>query len=458
MLSIKFKIILAYTITFGLMLVGFAFVIYKSTENTAIEKLDANLKTYSVVVQTELEEQVGEDNHLDLNEIKKIEKPGLSNVKIQLYDKSNTSLIKDPKIALLNHHNKIFHSKKNSEFATIKINGRQFRSLIMPVETEDDTLYFLQTAASMHEVSEDLERLLYLFIIIIPFGLIITGIMAYIISVAAFKPITQMVKTAKNISAKNLDQRLQLPKANDEVKMLGETLNEMIKRIADAFKSQKQFVADASHEFRTPLTVIQTELELAQKEVEKPVVKESINIALSEVDSLTKLTGSLITLARLDSFQTSLNISALRIDELLIECVQIMKQTAAKKNIKIDLSISEAFEVNGDEEKLKRVFINLIDNSIKYSASDKIVHVKLIPGDKNNINVIIKDDGYGISQSELDKIFRRFYRSNEMRSKETGSGLGLAIVKEIISMHGGMIDVKSDLGRGTTFKIILPLE
>ena len=457
MFSIKFKIILAYTITFGLMLIAFAFIIYKSTESAAIDKLDANLKTYSVVLQTELEEQIGEDNHLDINELKRIERPGLSHVKIQLYNKSNKALINDPKIALENNFHKLTHTKKESEFSTIKIHGRKFRSIKIPVESEDDTLYTLQTAASMHEVGEEKERLFYLFIIIIPFGLILTGIMAYIISRAAFKPITQMAKTAKNISAKNLDQRLELPKANDEVKMLGETLNEMIKRIADGFKSQKQFVANASHEFRTPLTVIQTELELAQREVEKPAVKESISIALSEIDSLTKLTGSLITLARLDSLQNTLNISKLRIDELLIDCVQIMKQTAAKKNINIDLSISEAFEINGDAEKLKRVFINLIDNAIKYSDKGKDIEVKLLTGSEANIGVIIKDHGIGIAKIETTKIFKRFYRSSEIRSKNTGSGLGLAIVHEIISLHGGKIDVESELGIGTTFKIILPL-
>lgn len=457
MLSIKLKIVLAYTVVFGLMLTAFAIVIYESTEQAEFSKLDANLKSYTAALQTKIAQALSEDEPFDIKEIRNTHARGLSDARFQLFTSYGKNIITDSlllKAPLIN-----FDEKENVTFhyGNFHLNKEKYRVLWLPFETEQDSIYVLQTAASIKDVYEDLDRLFYIFVIIIPLGLILTGITAYFISKAAFKPVTQMADTAKNISGKNLEQRLALPKAKDEIRTLGETLNEMIERLDDAFKSQKRFVADASHEIRTPLTVIQTELEILERKLsaEDGETKESIRNVLNEIESLTKLTNSLLTLSKLDA-QVRLNLSPVRIDELLTDCVQLMNASARRKNVKLNLHITDAVEIEADREKLKSVFVNLIDNAVKFSNHGSSVSVILDKIENGKVKAAVSDNGCGISALELPYIFKRFYRSNEIRSEVEGNGLGLAIVKEIIDMHRGTITVESEPGKGTTFYVVLP--
>ncbi len=218
----------------------------------------------------------------------------------------------------------------------------------------DDSLYILETAASIHEAYEDLNRLFYLFVLLIPTGLIITGLAAYLISKAAFKPLTRIVNLAEHISAKNLDMRIELPKTKDEVRKLAETLNEMIERLDNSFKSQRIFITNASHEIKTPLTVIQMKLETLKKDLSKPNNMETAEEAIYEIEKLTKLTNSLLILEKLDSSQYKLNLEIVRLDELLAECIQTINKYAQIKNLKINLSIFDSIEINADNGKVEK--------------------------------------------------------------------------------------------------------
>ena len=457
MFTIKFKIVLAYTIVFGLMLTIFAVIIYNSTKETAFLKLDANLKSYSISLQTEIEEQLDENSNFNLKKLHSIRSKGLIGERFQLFNKRGKYFIKDSILSQIPQVDMGKILNDSVEYERQKIGHHKYHVLWSKFETENDSAYVLETAASVKDVFEELDRLFYLFLIIIPAGLILTGFAAYFISRAAFKPITKMTDIAKNISGKNLDKRLELPKAKDEVRSLGETLNEMIERIDNAFKSQKRFVANASHEIRTPLTVIQTELEILEKKLKENEGKESIKIVLSEIDDLTRLTNSLLLITKLDSSETKLNLSRIRIDELLAECAQAMNQAAVKKDIQINLSIDDAVEINADREKLKSVFINLIDNAIKYSSNNSRITILLEKISENKIKINVEDTGPGIPASEIPYIFNRFYRSNEIRSEIGGNGLGLAIAKEIVELHGGQISVESKPREKTIFKVNLLL-
>jgi two-component system, OmpR family, sensor histidine kinase ArlS len=458
MFTIKFKIILAYTIVFGLMLTLFAVIIYNNTKEATFLKLDANLKSYSISLRTEIEDEFDDNSSLDIKKITAISSKGLIDERFQLFNKNGEAIIKDP---VLSKAPAINLSKVLNEpfgYERQKIDHHKYHIIWSKFETANDSVYILETASSVRDVYEVLDGLFYLFLIIIPAGLILTGFAAYFISRAAFKPIARMSDTAKNISGENLDKRLELPKAKDEVRALGVTLNEMIERIDNAFKSQKRFVANASHEIRTPLTVIQTELEILEKKLKDNETKESIKIALSEIEDLTKLTSSLLTIAKLDSSQTKLNLSQVRIDELLAECAQSMNQASVKKNIQLILHIDDAIEMKADREKLKRVFLNLIDNAIKYSSNDSRVTIMLEKLTEDKIKISVEDAGSGILSSEIPYIFNRFYRSDEIRAEVGGNGLGLAIAKEIVELHRGEINVESRPGEKTIFKVILPLD
>ncbi|MCL4551576.1 MAG: HAMP domain-containing histidine kinase, partial [Bacteroidetes bacterium] len=436
-------------------------------EQTLLERLDANLDKYYAAIKERINAVAGEQNgenagdfnnnpgNISHSDFRNIPSMDLHDVRLAVYTIEGKSVAED---SLLPGYVKHGDSNlKQSEFLTTKISGRKYRLLRSPVQIEEDTLYAVEVAASMEPINASLRSMTTLFLIIIPLALIITGVMAYIISVAAFKPITRMAKEASLISGNNLDKKLELPRSRDEIRILGETLNEMIKRIELAFKSQKQFIANASHEIKTPLTIIQTELELALRNAKDKESSESLRVALSETESLGALTNSLLTLISMDSFKSSLRIEKFRLDELLIDCIYAMKQTASQKSISINFNLAEAVELSGDKEKLKRVFESLIDNAVKYTNYNGAVMIELKSLPPHKTEIIFSDNGLGIDAAEISKIFERFYRSDNVRSGYTGSGLGLAIAKEIIAMHKGEINVQSELGKGTKVTVILPV-
>ncbi len=457
MFSIKIKIIFAYTVVFGLLLIIFAAIIYNSTKEAAFLKLNTNLKSYSISLRTEIEDELDDNSILNIRKLSAVRSKHLIGERFQLFNEKGITIIKDSLLSKIPVPDLSSILSETYKYNRHRIDHQKYHILWSKFETENDSVYVLEAAASVEDVFDELNRLFYLFIIIIPAGLIVTGFAAYFISKAAFKPVNQMAETARNISGENLDKRLDLPKAKDEVRALGETLNEMIERIDNAFKSQKRFVANASHEIKTPLTVIQTELEILEKKINDVESTESIKNALSEIDNLTKLTNSLLTIVKLDASQTKLNLSQVRIDELLADCAQTMNQAAMKKDIQINLSIDDAIEINADKEKLKSVFINLIDNAVKYSFAGSPISIDLKKNENNKVEIKVENKGHGISQSEIPYIFNRFYRSNEIRADINGSGLGLAIAKEIVELHRGKISVESDEEGKTIFTVILPV-
>ncbi len=456
MFSIKLKIILAYTFVFGVMLTGFAAIIYHSTKESSFLRLNTSLESYSISLRNKIEDELNDDSTLNIGKLSSIRTRGLIDERFQLFDKSGKVIVGDSILSRSDVLNlgKVLH--ESFKYSRKKIGHHWYHILWSRFETGNDTVFILETAASVKDVVDDLHRLFFLFWIIIPGCLIITGVTAFFISKAAFRPMTQMADAAKNISGENLDRRLSLPKTNDEVRALGETLNEMIGRIDMAFKSQKRFIANASHELKTPITVIQTELEIMQKKVKDTESKESIKNALSEIESLTKLTNSLLTIVKLDASKTKLHLSSVRMDELLADCVQTMNPAANAKKIQINLSIDDAAEIRGDKEKLRSVFLNLIENAIKYSPSGSGVDLKLVSNESSNIKIKVEDTGPGIPTSDISYIFNRFYRSNETRAETDGSGLGLAIAKEVVELHRGEITVESKIGEKTVFCVTLP--
>ncbi len=457
MFSIKTRIIIAYTLVFGILLTAFAVVIYRSNRKSALEKLDARMHTYALALQTELEEQFRERGAIDVHDLLAIPVTGLQDSRFLLYDNKGKRVFVHGAFPDMPLRSMEAALNGNAGFSEVIIRQEKYRFMWFPAEVKEDTLYALGIAASLEEVHSDLHRLLLIFWTVLPLALVIAGMTAYLISKSAFRPITRMAATAREISGSSLNRRLQLPAARDEVYLLGETLNEMIGRIDSAFKSQKQFVAGASHELRTPLTIMQTELELALRYAGAPEVSRSIRIALSEIGSLSVLTDSLLVLSRMDAAGMPMQWEMVRLDELLAECIRALQSSATDKAISLQLNVDEAVEITADREKLKRVFINLIDNAIKYSLKSGTVQVKLKKMPNQQIAVIVQDQGPGIPESDREKIFDRFYRSPGTRSAARGSGLGLSIVREFISMHKGKITVESASGEGARFLVELPV-
>ena len=457
-MTIKAKISFLSTLVFGILLAGFAMVIYEAVSNEEIAKLDDRLEVQAEKVQAEFEEEGGKDP-AHVMEIFLSEKPaGMEDIRMRLFDKEEQLLLNDSlllqstlqplKIALGGSLTK----------SSLRLRDENYRVFWTPISHEGQLICALQLAAPMTQVETNLGALRLLFFVTIPLALFITALSARLITRIAFRPMRSMVETSKKISARNLETRLELPPAHDEVRLLGETLNEMMERLDAAFRSQKKFIADASHEIRTPLTVISNELQFAEKRTDDPTILESIRASISEVNRLAAMAEKMLLLTRLESSQEVVNLRPTRLDELMVECVQRVRSLAAIKNISIETTIEEALEIEADGEILKSAVTNLLDNAIKYSPPGSGIAVRLfsknIPNKK--IRLIVEDHGCGIADADVPNIFKRFYRAESARADIPGSGLGLAIAERIVSMHGGAIKVKTEPGHGSLFTIELP--
>lgn len=459
MLTIKGKIILFSTILSGVVLIGFAVLVYDSSKRSEISKLDTRLGSHADKIQTEIEEQDRDQVFPRPADIAAIRTEGLSQVMMQVFDTSGRLIISDITADISSDIVRREAFQKSPAIRSLRTHHRVFRSLWAPVEVDDQFRYVLHLIAPMDEVHDHLENLRLLFLLTIPVALLISGVVVFFITRRALLPVKTMIESARHITATNLEARVQVPTAHDEVKLLAETLNGMLERIEAAFRSQRQFVANASHEIRTPLTIINGELEYAGRSADEQTVRDSIKISLSEIDRLSRMVDSLLMLTKLDASEMLVERQAVRLDEVLVEAIQLIQRLATPKSINIKLRVEQAVEFQGDGEKIKRAILNILDNAVKYSPPGRDVFVELradISRDKRAI-IIIEDNGTGIAESDVPRIFERFFRGENARAEGDGSGLGLAIAKGLIELHGGRINVQSEAGQGTKVTIQLPL-
>ncbi len=270
------------------------------------------------------------------------------------------------------------------------------------------------------------------------------------------KPIETMTETVKSITINNLDKRLDVRGSKDELKELAQTFNQMIDRIQNSYERQNQFVSDASHELRTPISVIQGYASLLDRwgKDDRNVLEESISAVKSESENMKDLTEKLLFLARADKDLHRLQKEDFIMNELIDEVVRETKLIDADHEI-----ISEAggdVRIYADRKALKQAIRVFVDNSIKFTPPGGKIKIGLYTH-KNHLVVVIEDTGIGIPAEDIPHVFDRFYRSDKSRSKVTGGhGLGLSIAKWIIDSHKGKIEIRSNVNEGTRVSIHLP--
>ena len=456
-MTITLKIILASAAVFGLTLAGFAFVIYESSETAEFGKLDARMESHANKLQTEVEEQKGEQQFPVQDAFAAIRTEGLPDVRFRLVDKQGRFVCGDSSLMSLPLEPWPERADSPVRLGFVTVNGRRERSLWMPIEVDDRLEFASQLVSPMTEMDENLGRLRLLFLVMGPVAFFLVSGAIVLITRTAFRPISSMAETARSITAARLDKRLEVPGTRDEVRALAETLNGMMERVDAAFRAQRQFVADASHEIRTPLTIIRTELEFAERNVGKPEAEESIGIALKEVERLSRLAEGLLTLARLDAPGFSLSLVPVRIDELLAECVRHLSRAASEKHVTLEIRIEEAVELQADRNQLKGVVLNILDNAIHYSKEGGTVQISMSASSTGSASIVVEDHGTGIDPLDVPHIFKRFFRADADRSREGGAGLGLAIADQVVRLHGGTIRVESTPSEGSLFAVTLPL-
>jgi len=303
--------------------------------------------------------------------------------------------------------------------------------------------------------SSAIETVIQISFVILPFFLILSAIGGYIITKNAFTPIEKIRRIAEKINEGNdLSQRINLGKGDDELHTLANTFDVMFDRLQTSFENEVQFTSDVSHELRTPITVILTQAEYGKGYISSvEEAQKSFGIIEKEGQKMSKLVSQLLTLARMERGRQKLNLENINLSELIEMTVETQTLSAKSKNIKFITKIIPEIYANIDEMMIMRVFTNLISNAISYGKQNGTVTVELFLKEDKIISKI-SDDGIGISEDKLDKIWLRFYQVDPSKNGDN-SGLGLSMVKKIVELHKGEIFVESELGKGTTFTIIL---
>jgi len=397
----------------------------------------------------------GEESYLYLVEIKTVQenRVPLNTVSSQ-YDIVDESVGYDLKQEI--EKNKITENTNMGKIITLSDDNKYFVfKLSREIKNNILNIYVLK---NVNQVSEIYDRLNTLSIIFICIGVAIAIIMSIILGQKIVRPIKNIIRTTEKITTDDLNQRIEEPKQDDELKTLTQIINQMLDRLENSFENQTKFVSDASHELRTPLAIIKGYAEIIKKRrfSDEEIFEESIDSIINETENMKNLVQKLLFLAKGEITKINTNFQIIEMKEFV---QQIHTDTeVSSKSHKFYLEKNEEYKVEADVTLLQQAIRALIENAIKYSEENTNIYIESIIKDGKKGIVSIRDEGVGISEEDTKRIFDRFYRVDDSRTKATGgTGLGLAIVKRIVEIHRGEIEILSELGKGTKISIILPL-
>lgn len=319
---------------------------------------------------------------------------------------------------------------------------------------KDTTIY---AARSLEDSNALINGFRQFFIVTIPVYIFIVSLAGIWIARRSLEPLKIFSSKIERITHKTLGERIDIEFQPEEIKGLARSFNEMLDRLQKAFDSEKRLIADSSHELKTPLSVIKARCDiLLQKDRTKEEYTRSLNIIRSTSDEMRGLIDEMLLIARLDSgILSSSDFKTISLNDCLKQSIKMAEVVAEKSRIRIHASFAEDVAVSGDMNTLTEAFLNVIENAIKYNRPGGEVDIS-ISANSGKIVTKIRDTGIGIEETDIQKIFDRFYRAGATRRME-GTGLGLSISKAIIEAHGGEISVESTVDKGSCFNIILPV-
>lgn len=286
--------------------------------------------------------------------------------------------------------------------------------------------------------------------------LIPTIIGGYLNARGAIQPVATITGELEHINPDNLHERVTNPQTGDEIEKLAGTFNTLLDRLHGTFTRERQFIGDVAHELKTPLSTLQTGIEvILAKDRTKEEYKKALTETLVDAGRVTNTVKNILDLAWSESDNATVQFEKINMSDVLKELQEIAIKLASEKKIRIETAIQQNVNVYGKKDKLSRAVINIIDNAVRYTPNDGVIRIRLrTVGDC--ILIHIKDTGRGIHTKDLPHIFERYYRGSKTDTT-FGSGLGLSIAQAIITAHHGTIQVKSQIGKGSVFTISLPL-
>jgi heavy metal sensor kinase len=317
--------------------------------------------------------------------------------------------------------------------------------------------YQIELSASLDSIDSELAVVRRAILIALPLILALAGVGGYWLATRSLRPLGWMAEQARSITDTNLETRIKIDNAAEELAVLVTSFNELLSRLDQSFDTMRRFVADASHELRTPISVIRGEADVAlSQERSAAEYRDSLVVVLDEARRLSRLVDDLLNLARADAGHVRLQTHDFYLNELLAECCRSVQGLAHTRGLTLKCLTEGDLQFTGDEQLLRRLVINLLDNAIRYTPSGGEVRAELQAGG-GSVRLRVSDTGIGIAPEDAARVFERFYRAGEDRSRQNGGfGLGLAIVRWIAESHRGGVECTSLPGQGSTFTVTLP--
>ena len=462
-MTLRVRLTLWYGTALALILIIFSTVLYVMTARSLRDAVDQSLEETAAAAVRALEER-GFLPLVDEGELMS-QFPELARIDkfFQIFSPSGTITIRSPNVKqhempLSRQALEVAYSG-HSLFASAKYPKEPpLRLISVPIVYRGSLLYIIQVSTTMDSVEHTLNRLLLVLLVSMPVALAVSLAGGWFMAGRALRPVDAITLAAQRIAEGDLTQRLTAPASADEIGRLTNTFNNMIDRLEISFRQIRQFSSDASHELRTPLTVMRGETELAlRRPRENEDYKAVMESNLEEIDRMTRIVDELLFLSRADMGEVKMEHLPVPLDSLIEDVQRQASLLGQERNVQVALTSNVPAVVSGDELRLRELFLNLVDNAIKYSRSGGTVEMALTI-EQGQARLSVTDHGIGIAEEDRPQIFDRFYRTDNARAHtKKGTGLGLAICSWIAESHHGHIEVQSQVGEGSTFTVWLPL-
>lgn len=452
-LPIRMRLALWYLASFSVVLLLFGAGSFYAMRASIVDEFDRDLKIRIAGIESFLDKQAASDPDKLRRELQEHGQLRPGGELLQISDDAGNWVFRSESMRHLGIGIPTRPVAEKPRFTTV--HARRVPVRLATVAHASGRHFVIQLAQSLEESSELVEGFGWILMAAIPVVLLVSCATGYWMAGRALQPVKAITEDARVITALDISKRIAVPLADDELRKLSTTLNQMMDRLEAAFRKITQFTADASHELRTPVCIIRTTAELALADGSLQASSEALLSILEESERTTCLLEDLLVLARSDSTARSRLETVDLVAPFRDAAVQTELLASSKRLLVKVVGVEGPCWVDGNADLLRRLFLTLTDNAVKYTPAGGRITLSLIAGD-NDLRVEVKDTGVGIAAEDLPHIFERFYRADKARHRSGGAGLGLSIAEWIVRVHHASIDVASTLDAGTTFTLYFP--
>jgi signal transduction histidine kinase len=449
---IRVKLTVWYTLSFMTVL-AFSFAsFFLVTKNLMLSKIDESLVAQSEevvnLIKAETISPLSKGLILKTFQVTKTNFVLVLNEKNEIVAQSITFPIDQE---FISHLSKDTEEKSTPHFFTLE----KIRFHMTPIYVEDQLIGVVIVGDSLSTINEAFQVLLNTLVLVFLIFLLPMILISFLEAEISLSPLRDLAKKMNTINTKNLSDRVKVLNPKDEIGEVGTAFNSLLDRIQKAFVKERQLIHDVSHQLKTPLTAIRSDIEIVLTKKRNILsYQNTLKNLLADSSRIDSLLKDMMNFAWASSEEQEKSFSAQNLSNILREACEITSQIGLEKKLKVVTSIEKNIMVRGQKEKLFQIFINILENAAKYSPKNGKIIIKATTEDRS-VKIIVKDNGMGIAKKDLPNIFDRFFRADNKNGE--GSGLGLSITAALVKAHNGTIDVTSQKGKGTTFLITLPI-